>query len=109
MGTSLPVNLYYALVIFLPVFPLYWWGAYAVYRASAYVELAWGLPVLIFVSLLSPVGFAYIPRYVIFAFPFLVRIATVAESKRHLQTLIILITIANITYAFGSLLIFPYP
>ncbi len=108
MGSSLPVNIYYALIIFLPVYPLYWLGAYAAYRASAYLELAWGLPVLLFVSFLSPVGFAYVPRYVIFAFPFLMRIAAKAERRRYLQILTILIIIGNIIYTFGSVLIVPF-
>jgi len=108
MGPSLSVNIYYALIIFLPVYPLYWLGAYEAYRASAYLELAWGIPVLLFVSFLSPVGFAYVPRYVIFAFPFLMRVATITEKKRYIQILIILIAIGNIMYTLGSLLVFPY-
>lgn len=102
-----PFSILYSLVIFFPIYALYWTGAYYAYRASAYSEMAWALPVLLFVTFLSPAGFYYVPRYIIFALPFLIRAASVAERKRWLKGLLVLITIGNITYGVASLLLFP--
>jgi hypothetical protein len=106
---SLALNLFYALFIFFPVYALYMLGAYLAWQEKAFIELSWALPTLFFVTFLSPVGFFYVPRYAIPAFPLLVRAATVGERRKWVQLVIILIVIGNIAYAVGSLLSSPQP
>lgn len=103
----LPVNIFYSFVVFLPVYALYWSGAYVAYRKSAYFELAWSLPTILFVTCLSPVGFYYVPRYVILAFPLLLGVARFVERNRVLRILLILITIGSVAFAVGGLFSFP--
>jgi len=105
---GLAVNTYYAVVIFFPVYAIYWFGAYVAYRKLAYLEMAWGLPLLLFLTCITPSGFSEVPRYVVYAFPLLIRAAVFSETKRPLQILIILVTTGNIAYAFVSLLLVPF-
>lgn len=103
----LPFGVLYATVIFFPVYAIYWTGAYLAYRASAHSEIIWALPVLLFVTFLSPFGFYYVPRYIIFAFPFLVRVGNAVARERWLKGLLALITTGNVVYGVASLLLFP--
>jgi hypothetical protein len=101
------VNVLYALIIFAPVYVLQGLGAYLAFRGKAYLELMWGLPLLLLITVLSPAGFFYVPRYGILAFPFILRSAEFAKDVKAYKTLLVLIAIGNIIYSFGSILLFP--
>jgi len=101
------VNVLYALIIFAPVYVLQGLGAYLAFRGKAYLELMWGLPLLLLITVLSPAGFFYVPRYSILAFPFILRSAKFANDVKAYKTLLALIAIGNVIYSFGSILLFP--